>query len=202
VHAEGGYSTEQIAAARSESEASSFHAGRRAWPDAIRTAMARDGILVTDMTMMAYVATSTYPVYEPRTFIFPNGYGTLGFGLPAAIGAKIGCPDKQVVCVVGDGGFQYSMGELAVAIQEKLGLPIVIFNDNTYSAVKEAQKRERGGRYSEVDLTGNPDFQKLAAAYGILSRLVTTPAELTSEIQAAFSRTLPTILEVPTEQWV
>ena len=77
------------------------------------------------MTQMAYVATATYPVYEPRTFLFPNGYGTLGFSVPAAIGARIGQPDKAVVSVVGDGGFQYSMGELAVAIQERIGLPIV-----------------------------------------------------------------------------
>jgi thiamine pyrophosphate-dependent acetolactate synthase large subunit-like protein len=201
-HAEGGYSTEEIAAARDESEAGSYHAERREWPDAIRAALDRDGILATDMTQMAYVATALYPVYEPRTFLFPNGYGTLGFGLPAAIGAKIGCPDKQVVCVVGDGGFQYSMGELAVAIQEKLGLPIVIFNDNTYSAVKEAQKWERGERYNAVDLQGSPDFQKLAAAYGIPSRLVNTPSDLTAEIKAAFGRSVPTILEVPTEQWI
>ena len=143
VHAEGGYSTEQISEARRLSEASSYHAERREWPDAIRDAIGRNGIVATDMTQMAYVATATYPVYEPRTFIFPSGYGTLGFGLPAAIGAKIGQPERDVVCIVGDGGFQYSMGELAVAIQEKLGLPIVIFNDNTYSAVKEAQKWER-----------------------------------------------------------
>ena len=172
------------------------------WPDAIRAALDRNGILATDMTQMAYVATSTYPVYVPRTFIFPSGYGTLGFGLPAAIGAKIGCPDRQVVCVVGDGGFQYSMGELAVAIQEKLGLPIVIFNDSTYSAVKEAQKWERGARYNAVDLTGNPDFQKLAAAYGIPSALVKEPADLTAQIKSALERSVPTILEVPTAQWV
>ena len=202
VHAEGGYSTDQIARARAESEASSYHAERREWPDAIRAALPRDGILVTDMTQMAYVATSTYPVYEPRTFIFPSGYGTLGFGLPAAIGAKIGRPDRAVVALVGDGGFQYSMGELAVAIQERIGLPIVIFNDSSYSAVKEAQKWEREGRYSAVDLVGNPDFQKLAAAYGVESELVTTRDDLTSAIRAAFGRDLPTIIEVPTEQWV
>jgi len=202
VHAEGGYSADEIASARSESEAGSYHAERREWPDAIRAALARNGILATDMTQMAYVATSTYPVYEPRTFIFPSGYGTLGFGLPAAIGAKIGCPDRHVACVVGDGGFQYSMGELAVAIQEKLGLPIVIFNDSTYSAVKEAQKWERGARYNAVDLTGNPDFQKLAAAYGIPSALVKEPADLTGQIKSALERSVPTILEVPTAQWV
>jgi acetolactate synthase-1/2/3 large subunit len=201
-HAEGGYSREQIAEARSTSEAASYHAERRAWPDAIRAALPRDGILVTDMTQMAYVATATYPVYEPRTFIFPNGYGTLGFGLPAAIGAKIGKPDMAVVTVVGDGGFQYSMGELAVAIQERIGLPIVIFNDNTYSAVKEAQKWEREERYNAVDLVGNPDFQKLAAAYSIPAVKLTDPSALTGEIKAALGRNLPTIIEVPTEQWI
>lgn len=201
-HVEGGYSRQQIAEARASSEAGSYHAERREWPDAIRAALPRDGILVTDMTQMAYVATATYPVYEPRTFLFPNGYGTLGFSLPAAIGAKIGQPDKAVVSVVGDGGFQYSMGELAVAIQERIGLPIVIFNDNTYSAVKEAQKWEREARYNAVDLVGNPDFQKLAAAYGIPAVKVTAPGDLTNEIRTALGRDLPTIIEVPTEQWV
>ena len=201
-HAEGGYSRQQIAEARAAAEASSYHAERREWPDAIRAALPRDGILVTDMTQMAYVATATYPVYEPRTFLFPNGYGTLGFSVPAAIGARIGQPDKAVVSVVGDGGFQYSMGELAVAIQERIGLPIVLFNDNTYSAVKEAQKWEREARYNAVDLVGNPDFQKLAAAYGIPAVKVTTPGDLTTEIRTALGRDLPTIIEVPTEQWV
>jgi acetolactate synthase-1/2/3 large subunit len=201
-HHEGGFGPEHIAEVRKSAEAGSYHAERREWPDAIRAALPRDGILATDMTQMAYVATATYPVYEPRTFIFPNGYGTLGFGLPAGIGAKIGRPDAAVVSVVGDGGFQYSMGELAVAIQERIGLPIVIFNDNTYSAVKEAQKWEREERYNAVDLVGNPDFQKLAAAYGIPAVKVTTPGDLTSEIRTALGRDLPTIIEVPTEQWV
>ncbi len=201
-HAEGGYSAEQIAEARTAAEAGSYHADRRSWPDAIREAIGRDGILCTDMTQMAYVATSTYPVYEPRTFIFPSGYGTLGFGLPSAIGAKIGRPEANVVCVVGDGGFQYSMGELAVAIQERIGLPIIIFNDNTYSAVKEAQKWEREARYNAVDLVGNPDFVKLADAYGIPAVLVTDQETLKAEIKNALARDLPTIIEVPTEQWV
>lgn len=201
-HEEGGFGTSQIQAARAASEAASYHADRRGWPDAIREAIGRDGILCTDMTQMAYVATVTYPVYEPRTFIFPSGYGTLGFGLPAAIGAKIGRPEANVVSVVGDGGFQYSMGELAVAIQERLGLPIIIFNDNTYSAVKEAQKWEREARYNAVDLVGNPDFVKLATAYGIPAVRVTEQAALTGEIKQALGRDLPTIIEVPTEQWV
>ena len=200
-HEEGGYSAARIAEARAAAEADWYHTDRRPWVEAVRSAIARDGILVTDMTQMAYVSCGLYPVYEPRTFLFPNGYGTLGFGLPAAIGAKIACPDKQVVCMVGDGGFQYTMGELGVAVQERVGLPIVLFNDNTYSAVKEAQKWERGGRYKAVDLV-NPSFLGIAKAYGIEGVLAETPEALTAAIAAAYGRDLPTIIEVPTEQWV
>ena len=94
------------------------------------------------------------------------------------------------------------MGELAVAIQERIALPIIVFNDNTYSAVKEAQKWEREARYNAVDLVGNPDFMKLASAYGIPAARVTDPVVLTREITAALGRNSPTIIEVPTEQWV
>ena len=200
-HDEGGYAPARVAEARQAAEAVSYHADRKPWVDALRAGLSRDGILVTDMTQMAYVACYLYPAFEPRTFIFPNGYGTLGFGLPAAIGAKIARPDKEVVGVVGDGGFQYTMGELGVAVQERVGLPLVMFNDNTYSAVKEAQKRERGGRYNAVDLV-NPDFQAIGRAYGIETVLAETPESLTVEIRAAHGRDLPTLIEVPTEQWV
>ena len=95
------------------------------------------------------------------------------------------------------------MGELAVAIQERIGLPIVIFNDNTYSAVKEAQKWEREERYNAVDLVGNPDFLKLATAYGIPGIQGHRSGQLDRRASsAAFGRDLPTIIEVPTEQWI
>jgi acetolactate synthase-1/2/3 large subunit len=153
------------------------------------------------MTMMSYVACSVYPVYEPRTFFFPSGFGTLGFAVPAAIGAKIGRPDAAVVAVVGDGGFQYTMGDLGCAVQERLGLPIVIFNDSTYSAVKHAQMEERGGRYMAVDLV-NPDYVKLADAYSIPGVRVNSPEELEHEVKLAFERDLPTIIDVPIAPWV
>ena len=173
----------------------------RDYVDALRTAIPRDGILSTDMTQMAYIATYLYPVYEPRTFMFPSGYGTLGFALPAAIGAKIARPDAMVVAVVGDGGFQYTMAELGCAVQERLGLPIVIFNDSTYSAVKMAQARVPWRTIIGVDLV-NPDYVELAKAYGIPGGRVTSPAELIQEIRCAAERNLPTIIDVPIEPWV
>jgi acetolactate synthase-1/2/3 large subunit len=195
------FSREIIANARQQAEAGSFHAERRPYIDAVRRAIPRDGILVTDMTQMSYVGCYLYPVYEPRTYMFPSGYGTLGFAMPAAIGAKIARPDTAVVAVVGDGGYQFTMSELGTAIQERLALPIVIFNDSTYSAVKEAQAESRGGRYFGVDLV-NPDYVDLAKAYRIPGVRAQSPDELEREIVAAFGRDLPTIIDVPVEQWV
>ncbi len=193
--------TAEAQAVRASAEASAWFAERRDYIDSLRRAIPRDGILSTDMTMMSYVACGLYPVFEPRTFFFPSGFGTLGFALPAAIGAKIGRPDAAVVAVVGDGGFQYTMGDLGCAVQERLGLPIVIFNDSTYSAVKHAQKEERDGRYMAVDLV-NPDYVKLADAYGIPGVRVQSPDELEREIALALARDLPTIIDVPIAPWV
>lgn len=187
--------------ARTAAEPTAWHAERRDYVDALRRAIPRDGILAADMTQMAYVACDLYPVYEPRTFMFPSGYGTLGFSLSAAIGAKAGRPEAMVVCVIGDGGFQYTMGDLGCAVQERMALPIVIFNDSTYSAVKEAQKESRGGRYIAVDMV-NPDYVELAKAYGIPGVRATSPAMLEREIANAAERDLPTIIDVPIEPWV
>lgn len=169
---------------------------QKPYVDALRNAIPRDGVLVSDMTMMGYVCCSRYPVYDPRTFLFPQGYGTLGFALPAAIGAKIARPDATVVPIVGDGGFQYTMQEVATAVQFKVGLPIVIFNDSTYTAVKSAQADEYDRRFIAVDLV-NPDYLKLADAYGIPSVRTTSPDALTEAIVAAAKRDQPTIIDVP-----
>ncbi len=115
-----------------------------------------------------------------------------GFSVPAAIGAKIGRPDagKVVIPIIGDGGYQFTMSELGTAVQERICLPIVIFNDSTYSAVKEAQSDSRGGRYIGVDLV-NPDYVDLAKAYRIPGVRAHSPEELEREIALALERDLP-----------
>jgi acetolactate synthase-1/2/3 large subunit len=197
----GSFSAEQIASARSEALASGWGADRDGYIQAVRRAIPRDGITVWDMTMMSYVAGKRFPVYEPRTFMFPSGYGTLGFSLPVALGAKVAQPDKAVVAVIGDGGFQFTMAELATAVQFKLNVPIIIFDDSTYSAVKDAQKQSRDGRYLAVDLV-NPDFLKLADAYGVPACRPETPEALQHEIELALQRDLPTIINAPIPGWV
>ncbi|MCC6312681.1 MAG: thiamine pyrophosphate-binding protein [Thermomicrobiales bacterium] len=196
-----GFDRALVQNARRAAEAAAWHAERRPWVDALRRAIPRDGIVVFDMTQMASVSCALYPAYAPGTFLFPFGFGTLGFSLPAAIGAKLGRPELPVVSVVGDGGFQFSMAEFATAVQYGVSLPIVLFNDSTFSAVKEAQKDFQGGRYSEVDLI-NPDFRALARAYGAHAELAETPDALTAAIQTALDRPGPTLIEVPTSQWV
>jgi thiamine pyrophosphate-dependent acetolactate synthase large subunit-like protein len=191
-----GWSPDEVQRIKTGSLDSAWGTEQQPYVDALRNAIPDDGILVNDMTMMSYVNCRRYPVYEPRTFFFPSGYGTLGYSLPAAIGAKIACPEKTVVSVIGDGGFQYTMQEVATAVQFEVGVPIVIFNDSTYTAVKEAQASQHDRRFIAVDLV-NPDFVTLAKAYGIPAVRAESPDELTSAIQEASARSLPTIIDTP-----
>jgi thiamine pyrophosphate-dependent acetolactate synthase large subunit-like protein len=171
-------------------------AGYVPYLDALREGMERDAILANDMTMMAYEGVRYFPVYEPRTYTFPRGFGTLGSALPTAIGAKVGCPDKQVVSMAGDGGFQFTMEELGTAVHHRIPVTAVIFNDNTHTAVKAAQKRTYPGRYVAVDLV-NPDYVKLADAYGIEGVRAESPEALSEALERAKSSDMPVIIDVP-----
>ncbi len=162
--------------------------------EAIRRAMPRDGVLCLDMTMPAYQSRVSYQTLAPRTLLGPAGFGTLGFAVPAAIGAKAAAGNRPVVALVGDGGFQYTMQEVATAIQHDLGVVFLVANDNCYTAVKRAQERQFGQTFA-IDLV-NPDFQCLAAAYGMPSELVPSTDALPDALTRAFARTGPTLLEI------
>ncbi len=164
--------------------------------DAMRAGMERNAILCNDMTMMAYEGVRYFPTFEPRTYTFPRGFGTLGSALPTAIGAKIGCPDQQVVAMVGDGGFQFTMEELGAAVHHRIPVTTVIFNDSTHTAVKAAQRSTYPGRFEAVDLI-NPDYVKLADAYGIQGIRANSPEALAEALHAAKSSDMPVIIDVP-----
>ena len=134
--------------------------------DILRAAVPRDGILVCDRCNLGYWAYRCGRAYSPRTFQYPMGYGALGGALPQAFGAKVACPDQDVVCVIGDGGFQFTVGELAVAAQEHIPITIVLCNNGAYGAIRANQDRNFGARRFGCDLV-NPDFKLLAAAYGV-----------------------------------
>lgn len=164
--------------------------------DAIRAALPRDGIVLDDLCLPGYWAVVAMDVYEPRTFHHPGMFGTLGFALPAAIGAAIGRPDRKVVALCGDGGFLYTSQELATAVQEQVDVVAIVFNDNAYGALKQFQDRHHGGRQIGVELR-NPDFAKLADAYGANGIKLRASRDLGSALTDALGRRGPSVIECP-----
>lgn len=136
-----------------------------------------------------------FPVLEPRTFLYPIGSATLGYGVPAAIGAKVARPDRQVLAVLGDGGFMFSVNELATAVKYELGIVFLVLNDQRYGAIKYLQDGIFG-KYGEVDLA-NPDFPALARAFGAEGSRVDGIDELPKALERALGHRGPTLLELP-----
>lgn len=123
---------------------------------------------------------------EPRTFISSGGLGTMGFGLPAAIGASLGCPGKTVVCIAGDGSVQMNSQEMATAAVYGTPIKVIVLNNRALGMVRQWQRLFYGGRYSATEIADNPDFVKLAQAYGWEAARVDDP----SKVQGALTRML------------
>ena len=136
--------------------------------EALRAATPDETVFVDDLTLVGYWMPVMLDTYQPRTLIHPGTYGTLGYALPAAIGAKLACPAKPVVAICGDGGFLFTLQELATARALDLDLVVLVFNDNAFGAIRQYQDRVLGGRHIGADLT-NPDFVKLGEAFGAQS---------------------------------
>jgi acetolactate synthase-1/2/3 large subunit len=164
--------------------------------DAVRAAIPRDAIVTDDLCLPGYWALVALDVYEPRTFLHPGMFGTLGYALPACIGAAIGRPDRKAVALCGDGGFLYTSQELATAVQEQLDVVAIVFNDNAYGALKTYQDRHHGGRRIGVELR-NPDFAKLADAYGAYGVKLRASSDLGAAVADAIGRRGPSVIECP-----
>jgi acetolactate synthase-1/2/3 large subunit len=163
--------------------------------DTLRASLPDDAIVVNDQTGINYWMEWRFPVLSPRTFLYPVGSATLGYGVPAAIGAKIARPDRAVVAVVGDGGFMYSVNELATAVKYRLPVVFLVLNDDRYGAIKWLQQTIFDGRWGETDLA-NPDFPALARAFGARGERVSDVGALGSAIEAALAAGAPTVLEL------
>jgi acetolactate synthase-1/2/3 large subunit len=135
-------------------------------------------IITTEVGQNQMWAAQFYRFDEPNTFITSGGLGTMGFGLPAAIGAQVACPDRLVVDIAGDGSIQMNIQELATAVNNKLPVKIVILNNSYLGMVRQWQELFYGKRYSQTDLTGSPDFVKLAEAYGATGLRADKPEEM------------------------
>jgi len=162
----------------------------------IRRALPDDGIVVDEMTQVAYVARYALPIYRPRTLITPGYQGTLGYGFATALGVKAAHPDRAVLSISGDGGFLFTATELATAVLHRLNVVAVVFNDNAYGNVLRMQKTLHGGRVIATHLL-NPDFVKLAESFGVTALRAANPDELEAALHTAFGRPAPTLIEVP-----
>jgi 5-guanidino-2-oxopentanoate decarboxylase len=155
-----------------------------------------DGILAGDSTMAAYYgAVHFLPIGPARRFIYPTGYATLGYALPAAIGAKLAAPDRPVVALIGDGGLLFTVSELVTAAELGLPLPVVVPNNRGYGEIRN-QMREAGIDPIGVDLKV-PDLPLLGRAFGGAGVRIEDPAALAPALREALGRPGPTIIEVP-----
>lgn len=163
--------------------------------DDLRALLPRDAIVVRDVTVPATAwGSRLLEVYEPRTAIHSAALA-IGEGLPMAIGAGVGRPDRRVVLLAGDGGFAVSLGELGTAVQEGARLVIVLFNDRGYGILRNLQDAHFGGRRLAVDLHA-PDFMRLGDAFGTWYGQVCSPAELAPQLREALQQDRPALLEI------
>ena len=154
-----------------------------------------DTMVITDVGQHQMWAAQVYPVVKSRNFVTSGGLGTMGFGLPAAMGAQIARPNDQAVLITGDGSFQMCIQELATIAHNKLPVKIVLLNNGVLGMVRQLQKYFSGKRYSQIELQGNPDFIKVAEAYGIRAIRVDSLEQVRSAISEGFNHPGPVLME-------
>ncbi|HEU4448985.1 MAG TPA: thiamine pyrophosphate-binding protein [Gaiellaceae bacterium] len=174
--------------------------GERELLRTLREAIPRDTVTAWDMTIAAYWAAAHFPVYEPRTFLYPLGSGTLGYAWPAALGASLAVPGRTTVAVAGDGGVLYGLAELAAARQHGLDAVLLLVDDGGYGILREYQRDSFGETFA-VDLA-QPDFRALVEAFGVPVSTV-APEEAGEALAGAVARGGPAVVHVPAhlEMW-
>jgi acetolactate synthase I/II/III large subunit len=185
---------ERLKAAK-EQELGRILAPQRAYTKVIRDALPEDGIVCFDVTQLHFYSWWGYPVYRPRTVIQPGYQGTLGYGYPTALGAKVALPDRPVIYVGGDGGFMFNCQELSTARRFGIGVVAIVFNDQAYGNVRRGQKEMFGGRLIASDLY-NPDFAKFVDSFGMDYWKADSPQTLAPALQAALATGRPGFIEV------
>jgi acetolactate synthase-1/2/3 large subunit len=154
-----------------------------------------DAIITTEVGQHQMWTAQFFPFDKPNTFVTSGGLGTMGFGLPAAIGVKCAFPDKQVVDIAGDGSIQMNIQELATAAQYKINVKIVLLNNEFLGMPRQWQELFYEKRYSHTDMTYAPDFVKLAEAYGVVGLRATKPEEVESVLKEGLALDKPVLMD-------
>ena len=163
---------------------------------AMRESIPDDAILVDESTQVGYWSRQGMPVYGPRTYLTSGYQGTLGYGFPTALGAKVGNPEKKVVSMNGDGGFMFNVQELATAVRHRIGVTVVVFDDGAFGNVKRIQEESFGGRRIASELN-NPSFAKLAELFGMPGVRAEGADALAGAMREAMTEEGPVLIEVP-----
>jgi acetolactate synthase I/II/III large subunit len=158
-----------------------------------------EAVVVTDVGQHQMVTSRYYHYKNPRSQVTSGGAGTMGFALPAALGAKLAVPQKQVVAVIGDGGFQMTVQELGTIMQYKIPVKVIVLNNNFLGMVRQWQQLFHGKRYSFTEMV-NPDFIKIAEAYNIPAKKVKSRDELLPALKEMLEATTPYFMEVVVEK--
>lgn len=158
-----------------------------------------DAILVTDVGQQQMIASRYFKFTQPRSNVTSGGLGTMGYALPAAMGAKIGQPDRVVFAMAGDGGFQMTIQELGTIAQYNLDIKIIVLNNNFLGMVRQWQQLFFEKRYSFTEMK-NPDFVGIAKAYGLAAQKVTSRDQLEGAVQEMLDHKGPYVLEVVVEK--
>jgi acetolactate synthase I/II/III large subunit len=166
----------------------------------VREVLPRNAIITTDVGWNKNGVGQQFAIYEPGSILTPGGYATMGFGAPAAIGAKIACPDRVVVALVGDGGFGQNPAMLATAVEQGVGVVWVIMNNNAFGTIAGLEQAHYGTTFgTEFRIAGEPyhiDYAAIARAYGADGVQVRTAAEFKPALQQAIASGRPCVIDV------
>jgi acetolactate synthase I/II/III large subunit len=163
---------------------------------ALYEATGGEAVVVSDVGQHQMWTAQYFHFATPRRWINSGGLGTMGFGLPAAMGAQVGCPDETVICVAGDGSVQMNMQELATCAEEKIPIKVFIMNNGYLGMVRQWQELFWDKRYSQVEMGQYPDFVKLADAYGATGIRLTDKTTLVADIREALATEGPVLVDV------
>ncbi|NPV69074.1 MAG: biosynthetic-type acetolactate synthase large subunit [Firmicutes bacterium] len=164
--------------------------------EALASVAPPEAVVTTDVGQHQMWVAQHYPFTKPRTFISSGGLGAMGYGLPAAVGAQLGLPGRTVIHVSGDGSFQMNMHELSTVVAHRLPIKMIVMNNDSLGMVRQLQHYYCGARYCQIDLEANPDFVKIADAYGIPGFKVGSQDEVEPALRKAFEVDGPALVDI------